>query len=99
MLVYNDLCQVYYLTDCQINCVGSLIDFMKSRISGEQLTKYNIYTGCIASGLSFKDVKMFNVKLNVFGVTVVSLNKTLFPPVTNSDFLISASETVALVKA
>lgn len=75
---------MYYLADCQINCVGSLIDFMKSRISSEQ-----------ASGLSFKGVKMFNVKLNVLSVTVVSLNKTLFPPVTNSDFLISASETIA----
>lgn len=56
---------MYYLADCQINCVGSLIDFMKSRISSEQ-----------ASGLSFKGVKMFNVKLNVLSVTVVSLNKT-----------------------
>lgn len=68
---------------------------MKSRISSEQFTKYNLYTGFIASGLSFKGVKMFNVKLNVLSVTVVSLNKTLFPPVTNSDFLISASKTVA----
>lgn len=85
---------MYYLADCQITCVGSLIEFMKSRISRELFTKYNLFTGCIASR-RFKDVKMFNVKLNVLSVTVVSLNKTLFPPVTNSDFLISASETVA----
>lgn len=68
---------------------------MKSRISSKQFTKYNLYTGCIASGLRFKGVKIFNVKLNVLSVTVVSLTKTLFPPVTNSDFLISESETIA----
>lgn len=82
MLVYyyTTFVKCIILADCQNNCVGSLIDFMKSRISSEQFTKYNLYTGCIASGLSFKGVKMCNVKLNVLSVKVVSLNKTLVPP-------------------